>query len=702
MQQNNDSDTMKVQQLLDKGLHCYHNRKLDKALYYFEQLLHVDSENTELLHSIVKLLQEMEDFDKASLYGEQLIALSPDNEDFLLAQAENFFHINCYSEALKLYLRLHELHPSSMHLLERLVTIYKQEYDFSDSDVGTSVKDNEESQIFTIDITLSLSFFLINKNQLNEAKILLESVLLIESDNIEAYGLYGVLLEKKEKYEKAIFYLDKAVSSSSFKYLTPLTKCLEASFSTSAVVYYLEKLVKKFPDDDLNKKLLGLYYYRNGNYVSADQTLSSFSDDNEDLVLFKYRVLSRYLAIDEGKKFIEKNDLISVSNELFKLRKALPHDREVISNLMKFYLNMGEVEKAYDICLELDKIIPNNKTNVWNKHMYFLAKRDRGSFFQSYISGRYLRYNASWETVKDKVWNGEDIKGKRVVILREQGIGDEILFASNYEWIVEKASHVDIYCSPRLINLFSSLFPSAHFHPVLKGEFFDIKNPDVQALISSAEKVILSGDLPYFSYKEMGRLLYKENYFKVAGEVNSYWKEKLSELVDAGKIKVGLIWRSSFVSGARSTSYLTNNEVAYIISSVPEVEFINCMYVECENDLGEIEQRSGRVIHRLNELDQKNDFENTAAMLSNLDLLFGAYTATLSLSTAVGTPAVAYAADYLKKDKKLKKEAFYYSPKVSHISLPLNNSEKRKEAINLIIDEIRKVLNLDSDLISNV
>lgn len=695
MQDITNEKNMTIQRLLDEGLHCYHERRLEEALFYFEKLLDVADTNTELLHTIVKLLQEMQDFSKSAMYGEKLLALSPENNDFLLSQAENHFFLKDYQSALALYLKLHQQHPSSLHLLSRFTFIYNEDVKCLSSLQIQLLADNDLEQKALVNLALFLSEALLNKDELDKSKIILESLLSIEQENVELFGLYGIYLEKINNREKAIFYLDKAVNDAHFKYLSVLMKCIEKVFNISAAVYYLEQLVEKYPDDDLNRKLLGFYYYRQEDYVSAERVLSNFCVlPEDDIYLFKYKTLSRFKLMEARSGALDKNDLISLMSDLFSLWKHLPEDEQVSSNLVLFYLILGEIEKAYDVCLKLDAIIPGNMTNEWNKHVYFQAKRNKKDFFNSYVSGRHVRYRKSWDLVKDKVWNGEDIKGKRVLVLREQGIGDEILFASNYRWLVDKGAHVDIFCSSRLNKIFNDTFPSIQFHSISE-KTFDCNEPDNYDRISNADKIILSGDLPSFLYQEVGSCLYDQAYLKINNAKNQYWSDQLNLLVGKDKPKIGLIWRSGFVNGSRSKCFLNAQEVAQIISVLPEVELVSCMYVECGSEIREIENISGRKIHIIDKLDQKNDFENTAAMLSNLDILVGAYTATTALAAAVGTGIVAYSSDYLKEDGKLSKKAFYYSD-FSHVSLPFNDASKRKVAISLIIKNIRDKLKLNT------
>lgn len=57
-------------------------------------------------------------------------------------------------------------------------------------------------------------------------------------------------------------------------------------------------------------------------------------------------------------------------------------------------------------------------------------------------------------------WRGEKVN--RLLILGEQGIGDEVMFASCFNEVKDYAKEVWIECEPRLAGLFKRSFPWAH------------------------------------------------------------------------------------------------------------------------------------------------------------------------------------------------------------------------------------------------
>ena len=61
----------------------------------------------------------------------------------------------------------------------------------------------------------------------------------------------------------------------------------------------------------------------------------------------------------------------------------------------------------------------------------------------------------------------------------EQGIGDEIWFASIVPELIERARGCTVLCAPKLVSLFARSFPDAHvtakLDAIAPGEVFDVQ-----------------------------------------------------------------------------------------------------------------------------------------------------------------------------------------------------------------------------------
>ena len=65
---------------------------------------------------------------------------------------------------------------------------------------------------------------------------------------------------------------------------------------------------------------------------------------------------------------------------------------------------------------------------------------------------------------KSPYWNGENLDGKRVLVLGEQGLGDEFMFANvlpDLQRAVGETGKLQISVDPRLVTLFQRSYPKA-------------------------------------------------------------------------------------------------------------------------------------------------------------------------------------------------------------------------------------------------
>ena len=58
-------------------------------------------------------------------------------------------------------------------------------------------------------------------------------------------------------------------------------------------------------------------------------------------------------------------------------------------------------------------------------------------------------------------WGGQPLAGRTILVYGEQGIGDEIMFASCLPDLLEQAGRVIVACESRLVPLFRRSFAPA-------------------------------------------------------------------------------------------------------------------------------------------------------------------------------------------------------------------------------------------------
>lgn len=227
-------------------------------------------------------------------------------------------------------------------------------------------------------------------------------------------------------------------------------------------------------------------------------------------------------------------------------------------------------------------------------------------------------------------WRGEELSGKRLLIWREQGVGDELLFAACYAEAIARARHVVIESDARLVTLLQRSFPSASVRAqTVDAEGRETGMPtdcDLHTPAGSLARVFRGrladfGPLPAWIIPDPVRV--------------AQWLERLARLPRG--LRIGIAWRSQLLTAERRGAY-TNLDQWAPVFAVPGITLVNLQYGEVEGELSTAEQAHGVTIHRWPDLDLRDDFEGAAALTATLDLVIAPAVSAGELAGAVGTP----------------------------------------------------------------
>jgi predicted O-linked N-acetylglucosamine transferase (SPINDLY family) len=222
-------------------------------------------------------------------------------------------------------------------------------------------------------------------------------------------------------------------------------------------------------------------------------------------------------------------------------------------------------------------------------------------------------------------WAGENLHGKSILVSGEQGIGDEIMFASQYAEIIAQADRCVIECTRKLVPLFTRSFPQAFIVPKL--------NPPHPATQVKFDYQCAAGSLAQWLRPNLASFPQQNNSLKADPARVAYWKTRLAELGPGPKI--GFCWRSGITTGERNLHYTTLDQWGPIFT-LPGVHFINLQYDECSAELNEARQHFGVPLHAFTEVDMYNELNEAAALIKALDLVISAPTSVYTIAAAQG------------------------------------------------------------------
>jgi tetratricopeptide (TPR) repeat protein len=231
-------------------------------------------------------------------------------------------------------------------------------------------------------------------------------------------------------------------------------------------------------------------------------------------------------------------------------------------------------------------------------------------------------------------WQGEPLAGKTLLITREQGFGDELLFASVFSEVLREATHGIIECDVRLETLFRRSFPSATVFGVGGNE--PRENRAVERKLDQLPRFDYwtpSGSLPRYRRRNAEDFPRHEGYLQAHAERTVHWKARLDALGHG--LKIGVSWRGGTPRSRNGLRSLTLERLAPVLKA-PGVHFVNLQYGQCRGEIDSFSGMRGVPIHHWAEAIE--DYDETAALVSALDLVVSVCTAVVNLGGALNRP----------------------------------------------------------------
>lgn len=212
-------------------------------------------------------------------------------------------------------------------------------------------------------------------------------------------------------------------------------------------------------------------------------------------------------------------------------------------------------------------------------------------------------------------WGGQPVK--RLIVYGEQGLGDEIMFASCIPDI-SGVEQLVIECDGRLEGLYRRSFPRAEVHGTRRSE----RDWDIEA-----DAQIACGDLPAL-YRPSPQSCPRTPYLTADPERRLMWRALFKSW---GKPVIGIAW-----SGGRSTAQASKRAMGLeafrpLIESRPDAVFVSLQYKDPSDEI----EATGLPVRHFGAL-LSDDYDDTAALVAELDEIIGVHTTVHHLAGALG------------------------------------------------------------------
>jgi Flp pilus assembly protein TadD len=225
---------------------------------------------------------------------------------------------------------------------------------------------------------------------------------------------------------------------------------------------------------------------------------------------------------------------------------------------------------------------------------------------------------------KEPVWDGT--KGQRIVVYGEQGLGDEISFASMLPDAIRDSASVVIDCDAKLEGLFKRSFPKARVYGTRWEANLGWPKQDTEIDAS-----ISIGALGKF-YRPTPQSCPGTPYLVPDPERVAMWRGLFGSF---GKPVIGIGWTGGVPWTADRFRKWTLEDLLPVFKSTDAV-FVSLQYKDAAAEIAAFRERHGVDIRQYKHATLTNDYDDTVAMVAALDMVFSMQSAVIHAAGAIG------------------------------------------------------------------
>ncbi|WP_193172533.1 tetratricopeptide repeat protein [Nisaea nitritireducens] len=251
---------------------------------------------------------------------------------------------------------------------------------------------------------------------------------------------------------------------------------------------------------------------------------------------------------------------------------------------------------------------------------------------------RLKRPDAIQRTGLPPRWKGEPLAGKRIVVCAEEGVGDEILYASLIPDLLAEGTSVVIECAPRLLSVFQRSFPDCLVHAYKRSgdRFRPMHDYDWLPQEPPVDYAIDGGSLPALLRPDLASYAHQKPYLTASAERMEQIQSKLAALPPGPRI--GFAWRSKDMNPFRDIYYTRLKDWQPLLTE-PDIQVISMQYGSgWEQEISDARRDFGARLHVLEGVDMTDDFEDIFALAASVDCVICPSSTLSWVGASLGKP----------------------------------------------------------------
>ncbi|KXI24136.1 tetratricopeptide repeat protein [Photobacterium sanguinicancri] len=644
--------SLTLEEAFNLAVEHYQKGEKETARNIFEQILAASPDSLPVLQVLSVLDMEDHDFTAAETKLRHAQSLAPQDLSLTLdlaiaikAQGRNKDALNFTEDVLS----LDPTNATALQLRQELTALMGQRgASKRDQKQLDQIKQHKAQQLDTeIAETLTVAETLMTQGQNEQAEQLIVAILSLDENNRDAIHKWSQLLMVQEKNIEAAHQLKRLLSINPADELAALllSKVYARLNQYSEGRLVCQNFVREAGQHAQIEKQWLVMCVKDKQWIQGE-TLGKalkqrYPEDND--ICYLYTLCSFHLLRNRHnytpeamQATIDCIDQAMVGASQKRLNELLSYKAEVT-----WYL--GDIQQAESYFTDVFRMTPDNLQMRWLQHILFLHRNNWQEYYPAYELGIELDERVNHTSDMPRWHASLSTKEETVIVLPEQGVGDEIRFYHNLNFIIERVKKVFVACDQRLVPYLSLAYPTVSYIPLKRSQekhLLDIPTEVVQQCTSWIPAGSLGGEI----YGEKGKHWAKPHYGVFPADLKQQWQDKVDTQHSGKGLRIGISWRSGLGSASRNINFLKTHEVAHFIKQFPDASFYNLQYGECSKELKKIEKLSGVKVIQLEGLDLRDDFLATAAVMNSLDIVFTAPTAVHMLTVTTTTPCYVYGA----------------------------------------------------------
>lgn len=441
----------------------------------------------------------------------------------------------------------------------------------------------------------------------------------LKPDYAEAYSNRGNVLKDQGRLSEAVASYDQAIR------LRP--RYAEALSNRGTALAQLRQFDAALASHDKAIALRPDYAEAHNNRGNVLNELQRF---DEALASFDRAIA---LRPDYAEAYSNRGNVLK---EMRRLEEAMEsHDTaialqpgyaEAYNNRGNLLKDLGRIDEASASYAKAVLLKPSHVMARYNKSLLDLQRRSFAEGFDLYQLRWAADRNDPGPRTDIAKWDGSPTDGP-VLLWAEQGIGDEVFFASMLSLLDRDRTSFTLSADRRL-------------HPIYERSFPDIKLVDRATtrtvITGSCAAQAPIGDLGHILRVDAGAIGRRRYPYIFADQSRTAQLRSTSRIPD-GQVVCGLSWRSGNMKAGGDRS-IALSDLAPLLT-LPGITFVNLQYGDVSAEIESVREALGADVRRVEGVDVFSDIDGLLSLMDLCDTVVTIDNLTAHLAGAMGMPS---------------------------------------------------------------